>query len=836
MKEDHESAEDRSAPPRNSGMSYFEVLWQDVRFGLRILRKSPGFAIVAIVTLALGIGANTAVFSVVNAILISPLPFPQPQQLVSLYWSRQKAQQSSIPYPNFLDWQKDNSTFASMAAYNFTSFDMTGRDQPERLQGLRVSSNYFSTLGEKPLIGRTFRPEEDQLGATPVALMGEGLWNREFASSSNVLGQTISLDGTVYTIVGVVPSNSLIFDTPSEVFVPLGQWNEPLLRDRRIALGSVGIGRLKPGVTLGQAQADMNTIANNLARAYPAADEGTGVYMVPLKSDIVGDIGGTLFVLLGAVGFVLLIACANVASLLLARSTGRRREFAIRTALGATRSRVVRQLFTESIVLSIFGGALGLALATWGTSAILSAVPEGLPRSSHIGVDWSVLGFTLVISIVAGIIFGFAPALKISQPELQETLKEGGRGARGTRHLTQNVFVVVEMALAIVLLAGAGLMIRSLAKLSEINPGFEPKGATKFNATLSPAESSTPARIRESYRQLTAKFEDIPGVVAASPLVGGLPLESEAILPFWREGQPKPPSENQMTRADWYAVGPDYLKAMGIPLKRGRFISTSDTENSAFVVDIDTSFARQYFPREDPVGKRIHLGVINASAQIIGVVGRVRQTGLNESPDRVERVQLYVPLIQLPDKLLPLAAGRGSTFLVRTAGAPGAFAAAIRSASRSFDSQQVLYGFTTVEQIVANSLVTQRFSAILLGGFAGLALLLSALGIYGVISYLVGQRTHEIGVRMALGARRSDVLRLVLRQGVRLAVAGVAIGIVAALALTRLIVKLLYGVGATDPLTFAGVAILLMLVALVACYMPARRAMQVDPMTALRHE
>jgi predicted permease len=823
-------------PRHSSSVPLFETLWQDVRFGLRMLRKNPGFTAVALLTLALGIGANTAIFSVVNAILISPLPFPQPQQLVSLYWSRQKAQQSSIPYPNFLDWQKDNSTFASLAAYNFSSFDMTGRARPERLQGLRVSANFFSTLGEKPLLGRSFRPEEDQLGAAPVALLGEGFWKREFASSKSVLRQTVSLDGIAYTIVGVVPSNSLIFGTPSDVFVPLGQWSEPLLRDRRIALGSVAIGRLKPGVTLGQAQADMNTIAHNLALAYPAADAGTGVYMLPLKSDIIGDIGGTLFVLLGAVAFVLLIACANIANLLLARSIDRAREFAIRTALGATPGRVARQLFTESILLSILGGALGVVLAGWGISAVLSAVPQGLPRASHIGLDGSVLAFTLAISILGGILCSFAPALKISPSDLPATLKEGGRGGGGSRHRAQNVFVVVEMALAIVLLAGAGLMIRSLAKLSGINPGFEPKDATKFSLSLSSEESSTPARIRESYRELTAKFEDVPGVIAASPLVGGLPLESEAILPFWPEDQPKPPSENQMTRADWYAVGPDYLKVMGIPLKRGRFISASDTENSPFVADIDTSFARQYFPNEDPVGKRIHLGVLNVIAEIVGVVGRVRQTGLNVSPDRVERVELYVPLVQLPDKLLPLAAGRGSTFLVRTFGVPRAFAAAIRSASESFDSQQVLYDFTTVDQIVSNSLATQRFTAILLGAFAAVALLLSAVGIYGVVSYLAGQRTHEIGVRMALGAQHSDVLRLILGQGTRLALAGVTSGIVAALALTRLTVKLLYGVSATDPLTFAGVAILLTLVALVACYIPARRAMCVDPMTALRHE
>ncbi|HEV2489546.1 MAG TPA: ABC transporter permease [Candidatus Acidoferrales bacterium] len=813
-----------------------QSLWQDLRYGIRMLAKAPGFTAVAVLTLALGIGANTAIFSVVNAVLLNRLPYEHPDQLVSLYWSRAKAQQSSIPYLNLLDWQRDNTTFSSIAGYDFTSVNMTGKGEPERLQGMRVSANFFSTLGEKPLLGRTFRPEEDQLGAAPVALLGDGFWKRAFAASANVLGQGITLDGMAYTVVGVVPGNSLIFGTPSDVFTPLGQWNEPLHRDRRIALGTVGVGRLKQGVTLSQAQADMDTIARNLAAAYPVADEGTGVFLLPLKADIVGSIGGTLFVLLGAVAFVLLIACANVASLLLARSTGRAREFAVRAALGATQGRVVRQLLTESLLLSAGGGALGLLIASWGTRAALGAVPQALPRASEITLDNRVLVFTFAISVLAGVIFGLVPSLKTSRPDLHETLKEGGRGASGVRHRAQNIFVIAEMALALVLLAGAGLMIRSLVKLSAINPGFDPRNALKFNAALSSDRTSTPTRIRESYRELIRRFEAIPGVVAASSLAGGLPLGSEAILPFWREGKPKPPSENAMTRADWYGVGPDYLKAMGIPLQRGRFISVTDTETSPFVAVIDESFARQYFPSENPIGQRINLGVLNVVAEVVGVVGRVRQTGLNTTPDRIERVQVYIPLLQFPDRLLPLVAGRGSTFIVRTAGDSSALTGAIRDASAKFDSQQVLYGFTTLEQIVSNSIAAQRFSMVLLGAFAALALLLSAVGIFGVISYLAGQRAHEIGIRMALGAERGDVLRMVLGQGMRVALAGVVIGLAAAFGLTRLMTSQLYGVGADDPVTFACVAILLTLVALAACYIPARRAMSTDPMVALRYE
>ncbi|HKW90054.1 MAG TPA: ABC transporter permease [Candidatus Acidoferrales bacterium] len=812
------------------------TLLQDVRYGIRMLAKAPGFTLIAVLTLALGIGANTAIFSVVDAVLLSPLPFPHPEELVSLYWARSTAQRSSIPYPNFLDWRKNNTTIASLAGYNVASFNMTGRGEPARVQGWRITSNFFSTLGQKLIFGRAFRPEEDQLGAGPVAILGEGLWKHEFASSPGVVGQSITLDGTAYTIIGVAPANSLFFETPTDVYVPLGQWSEPLFRDRRIALGTVGIARLKPGVSVNEAQADMDTVEKNLGAEYPTADAGTGVFMVPLKEDIVGGIGATLYVLLGAVAFVLLIACANVANLLLARSVGRAREFAIRAALGATPGRVSRQLLTESILLSVAGGALGILLAYWGTSAAVGAVPQALPRASEIGLNNTVLIFTFAISILAGVIFGLAPALKTSRPDLHDTLKEGGRGASGARHGTQNIFVIAETALAIVLLAGAGLMIRSLVKLSAINPGFEPHNALKFETAFSAAKMSTPSQIRESYRELVAKFEEVPGIVAASPLAGGLPLASEAILPFWPEGAPKPASENAMTRADWYAVGPDYLKAMGIPLKRGRFISATDTENSPAVVVIDASFARQYFPGEDPVGKRINLGVMNVVAEIVGVVGRVRQTGLNLSPDRIERVQLYVPLMQMPDRLLPLVAGRSSTFIARTAGEPGGFMGAIRAASGKFDSQQVLYGFQTLDDLVSSSIAAQRFSMLLLGAFAALALVLSAVGIYGVVSYLAGQRTHEIGVRLALGAQRSDVMQLILREGTKMALTGVGIGIVAALALTRLMSRLLYGVSAEDPLTFVGVAILLTIVALAACYVPARRAMRVDPIVALRYE
>jgi predicted permease len=810
-------------------------LWQDVRYGARTLRKSPGFAAVAILTLALGIGVNTALFSVVNGVLLNPLPYPQPNQLVELWWDRTPGQHSSVPYLNFLDWQKESTVFSAVGAYLQDNMIITGAGEPERVDGVKISANLFDLLGVKPLLGRSIRPEEDQLEAAPVALISDGLWSRKFGSSPDVLGKSITVDGTSYRIVGVAPEKSPIYTT-ADVFTPLGQYNEEPFRDRRASLGTMGIARMKPGVTLGQARADMDSVARNLATEYPDANKGTGIVVDPLKDDVIGDIAPMLYMLLGAVGFVLLIACANVANLLLARSAARAREFAIRVALGATRRRIMRQLLTESLLLASAGGALGLLFAAWATKAALAVIPETVPRTSEIGIDGRVLFFTFAISILVGVLFGMAPALKTSQPDLHRSLKEGGRGSSGTRARTQNIFVALEMTLAVVLLAGAGLMVRSLVGLANVNPGFDPQHVVKFGVSPSAARITTPAHIRETYREITERFEAVPGVAAASPLVGALPLTGDSLVGFWITGQPKPSTAKEMTRAQWYATAPDYLKAMGIALQRGRFLSAQDTETAPFVVVVDAGFAHANFPGENPIGKRLNISIIDVEgAEIVGVVGHVKHAGLGATGILDQRAQIYFAISQLPDRVLPLV-GRACTFVVRAEGTPQAVSESLRAASQMFDSRQVLYEFQPMAKVVSDSIAAQRFTMILLGVFAALALVLSAVGIFGVISYVTGQRTQEIGIRVALGAQRSDVLRLVLGHGMRIVLLGVAIGLAAALGLTRLIASQLYGVSANDPLTFAGVAALLTLVALAACYIPARRAMRVDPMVALRYE
>ncbi len=812
------------------------TLIQDLKFGLRMLAKNPGFTAVAVLTLALGIGANTALFSVVNGVLLKPLRYAEPDRLVAVYSRDANFATSSISYPNFLDWVRDNRSFSSLAAYRSDSFTLTGMGEPERVAADMISANFFPVLGVKPVIGRTFLTEEDQLGATPVVLISEGFWKRRFGSSPEALGKSLTLNGTAYTIVGVIPDDFHYISgnfSRSDAYVPIGQWKDPTFHDRKAAMGMDAVGRLKPGVTFAQAKADMEALGRHLAEAYPEADKGTGITLVPLKQDFVGDIKPFLLMLLAAVGFVLLIACVNVANLLLARSTARTQELAIRSALGATRGRMVRQLLTESLLLALAGGGLGMLLATWGLQGALKVLPEALPRAEEVHIDGHVLLVMLAASGLAGILFGLAPALKNSQRDLQETLKEGGRGSSGARHRLQSVFVVVEMALALVLLSGAGLMIRSLAKLWSVDPGFDPHNVLIFNTSSPPI--SSPEAIRSSWLQIHDSLAAIPGVEAASLTAGSMPMGSDSELPFWLEGEPKPPTTDEMKMTQLYFIQPDYLKVMRTPLERGRFLTRQDNEHSPLVIVIDERFARLYFGDQNPIGKRINFDILNVTAEIVGVVGHVKQWGLDADATAPIQAQCYFPLAQFPDQFLSLMAG-GVGVAVRTQGPPLMRVSQLRRALSHLNSQQVMYNVRTMDGIIAGSLAARRFSMILLGIFAALALVMSCVGIYGVISYLVGQRTHEIGIRIALGAERRDVLRMVLAEGAKMALVGVVIGLVAAFGLTRLMASMLFGVSAHDPLSFAGVAGLLILVALVACYIPARRATKVDPMMALRYE
>jgi predicted permease len=811
------------------------TLLRDVRYAIRMLLKSSGFAAIAVLTLALGIGANTALFSVVNGVLLNPLPYPHSEQLVAVYGKTPGFDQGPVVYLNFLDWQRATQTFSSMAIYRNQNYNVTGTAEAEHLRGYMISAGFFSTLGVQPILGRTFRSDDDRVGAAPVVVLGGGLWKRKFGSSPDVIGKALTLNGTSYIVVGVVPSGFTFYGHDRDVYTAIGQWNDPSFRDRRISVSAHVVGRLKPGVTLPRAQADMDVIARNLAAAYPVADQHVGVTLVSMKEDMVGNVQPFLLVLLAAVGFLLLIACANVANLVLARSMGRFREFAIRAALGAGNFRVIRQLLTESVLLAGLGGTLGLLFAYGGVKAVLNTLPGTLPRVEEISLDGRVLLFTLALSLFAAIVFGLVPALKGSRVDLMEILKESGRGSSGAQHRLQKIFVAIEVATALVLLVGAGLMLRSLSALWRVNPGFNPSHAITFNLSTPSSSATTSAETRARLRRFDDKMRSIPGVQAVSVTLGSRPMIHDSSVPFWIEGQPKPANDSDMHQAMFYLVEAGFEQAMGITLERGRFVTPRDNENAPVAIDIDDVFARTWFPNENPIGKRVHLEQFNVPAEIVGVVGHVKQWGLGTDQKSAVEAQFFYPFMQLPENLMALAAD-GVAVVLRTAGDPAAVMGLVRRAVEQIDSRDVIYGVETLDEVIAGSLAARRLSMLLLGVFAMLALLLSCVGVYGVISYVVGQRTREIGVRMALGAQSKDVMRLVLGQGARMALVGVAAGVAAALGLTRLMANQLFGVTAHDPLTFAAVAIVLTMVALLACYLPARRAVRVDPLVALRCE
>ena len=811
-----------------------DEMFQDFKYGIRMIFKNPGFTSVVLLTLALGIGANASLFSVVNGVLLNPLPFPEPDQLITLHQSKPNFETGAIPYPNFLDWQKQNQTFAAMAISRGTGFSLIGAGETERVTGRWVSAVFFTVHGIKPVLGRDFVTGEDERGAEPVVIISSKLWQRKFGGSADVLHETMTLDDKSYSIVGVLPSSFSLYRN-TDVFVPIGQWGTPALKNRSAALGLHGIGRLKPGVTLAQAQADMDRVMRDLAAAYPKNNRDNGATLIPLKQRLVGSVGVILWLLLGAVGFVLLIACVNVSNLLLARSTSRAREFAIRSALGASQWRLVRQLLTESVVLSVAGGALGLALASLGTQTALRLLPSSLPRSEEVSVDYRVILFTLGVTLLTGLLSGLAPSIRFSRWGLSERLKEGAIGAGGGRNRSQSVLVAAEVALALVLLMGAGLMIRSLSALLKVDPGFRSEGVLSFGLSFPPSmQTSSPEAAGASLRELSDAIASTPGVRAASFTDGALPLQGEDDLFFFLEGEPKPASTSEAHMALVYRVEPGYLSAMGIPLKQGRFFDVQDIERSQPVAVIDEVFAHKYFPNTDPIGKGINLGDARGFLHIIGVVGHVKQWSIDSDERESLQAQLYEPLRQIAGPF------PGVGVVVRAEEnnqrAAGALFGPIRQVVQNQNSQNVIYEPRTLTEVISDSLADYRFPMILLNSFASVALLLASIGLYGVISYLVGQRTHELGVRIALGAQRRDILRLVIKQGMKMALAGVILGILAALGLTRLMAQMLYGVSSTDPATFVVITTLLTVVALLACLFPALRATKVDPLSALRHE
>jgi predicted permease len=814
----------------------FDRLFREIRYASRSLRKSPGFMATVILTLALGIGANTATFSVLHSVLLAPLPYREPDRLVMMaVYNRTLKYAMDLSYPDFIDWQRSARSFEQIAAFATHSFDLTNLGAPEHLEGMEVASGFFSTLGVKQALGRSFTPQEDRYGGAPAVIISHRLWQNRFGGNEAAIGTTVTLSGVDYTLVGVLPQGFRWDMGEADVYTPLGREGPLLLNDRTIHI-VLCVGRLRAGVTPGQALAEMNTIQEHIDELNPTTEKGLGGYVVPLRQSLVGDLGGTLLLLLGAVGLVLLIACANVANLLLARSTVRAREFSVRLALGASRAQIVRQLMAESVLLSLAGAIPGLAIAYWVPKAVLAAVPGSLPLTGNIGVNASVLLFAFAVSLAVGIVFGLVPAWKSSKTSLQIALRQGGRGLVGSYHRTQRFLVVVQIALALVLLAGGSLLLRTIHNLWAVNPGFQTHGITAFQVGLSPSAIRTPASTRIAYQQMMQRIREVPGVQAAD-FTALVPLsQDDNSGPFWVGPRP-PASISEIPRALYYWVGPDYLETMRIPLLRGRFLDRGDNLESEPVIVIDSLLSDRYFPDRDPIGKMItipHWGV----ARIVGVTGHVKSYALDSSTPEYDKPEIYCDFYQLSDRWVPLFRSEISV-VVRTPIDPSSVMPAIRKVVYGSGSDQPVYNVRTMDSLVSGSMAPQRLPMILLVAFAILALLLATVGIYGVISYSMAQRVQEVGIGMALGAAKGDVLRMLVGQGLRLTLAGVAIGAVAALALTRTLTSfshLLYGVGANDPVTFVAVSMLLLGAALAACYIPARRAARLDPMTALRNE
>ena len=815
------------------GTRWFDELRGNLRYALRMMGKSPGFTVIAVGSLALGIGANTAMFSVVQGIILAPLPFRDADRLVFLWQNRPGVPQLDPSYPNFEDWERTSQSFDRMSALVFHNFDLTAPGRAEHLLGMRASSSFLATLGVTPAMGRDIASTEDQPNAPPVVLISDRLWKERFAADRRVAGRSLIMDGKSFTVIGVLPAG-FHFLADADVITPLGPHMPAIYAERSVNALAV-LGRLKSGVTMGQAEAEMNAIQQNLDRLYPDANRGTGIAVTSLMQQIVGDVRGTVLLLFGAVSLVLLITCANLANLLLARSTARAAEFGIRMALGAGHGRIVRQLLTESVVLSLAGGALGAVLAGLGLRVLLAALPQSLPRSENIGLHLEALLFTAVASIAVGIIFGVVPALQSARPDVQGTLQQASRGTISGHNAILGRLVALQFGLTLVLMTGAGLLFRSIRNLWEVNPGFDMRHLISFQVGLSPSLTRTPAETRIAYQQLLARIRQLPGVEGAD-LTNIVPLSgADNGGPFWI-GTAPPASLQEAPHALYFWTGPDYLKTMGIPLLQGRFFTPGDQIGSAKVVVIDSVLAQAFFPGQNPVGQTLTVGHWGA-ARIVGVAGHVRHWGLDD-PGTYNPRQIYIPVYELPDAMVN-DFFRTLKLLVRTELPAAEVMPAIRNVVYESSPDQPVYAVSTMEQVASESMASRKLPILLLGAFATLALVLASVGIYGVVSYSVTRRTQEIGIRMALGADRIRVSRMIVGQGVRMAGAGLGIGILAAITLVRLLPSfshLLYGVGQGDPLTLFGVSASLVLVAVVACYVPARRAASLDPMRALRHE